>query len=95
MRFSIASNALCPQTGSPLFSSSASAFAKSQIGSLFRAAIGAKASLRDMSISVFGGVQNQKRTGLHLSNDAARFVLVVPKATPGYAGGKKIAYSEE
>ena len=23
------------------------------------------------------------------------FALVAPKATPGYAGGKKIAYSEE
>ena len=47
-------------------------------------------------------------SGIKLSNSAEKsnknrlwmvqslfFVLVVPKTTPGYAGGKIIAYSEE
>ena len=35
--------------------------------------------------------QGQDAPAAHLS----LFALVAPKATPGYAGGKKIAYSEE
>jgi len=53
------------------------------------------ANLPDPHRDPHGEMSKEWRRG-YVSHPLRRsFVLVVPKATPGYAGGKKIAYSEE
>jgi hypothetical protein len=56
----------------------------------------AKAFLRGTSTGRAGGFRyQQKRAEKYISVLLGSLALDVPKATPGSAGGKKIAYSEE
>ena len=43
----------------------------------------------------YAGGQTAKEPLLLFGKSRGSCVLVVPKTTPGYAGGKEIAYSEE